>query len=210
MSRKPTKGYFVKGQFVAEGSELDQELRRQLKGETGVSKTDLKRASDEAQKLGEALLTVSDELLDKLDLPEKLRDALDDMKRLRDFEARRRQLQFIGKLMRKLDDDQLSAARATVEEQHLPSAQATMRLHEAEQWRERLIAGDEAVAEWIRAYPDTDSQQLRALVRQARKDAPSDDKTAAHNKAQGTAPRRSRSYRELFQLVQEQLEKNNE
>lgn len=210
MSRKPTKGYYVKGQFIAEGSELDLELKRQLKGDVDVSKSDLKRESEELQKLGEALLTVSDERLDKLDLPEKLREALDDMKRLRDFEARRRQMQFIGKLMRKLDDNELAAARAMVEEQHLPSAEATMRLHEAEQWRERLIANDEAVAQWMSAYPGTDSQQLRALVRQARKDAPPDDKTAAHNKAQGTAPRRSRSYRELFQLVQEQLEKNNE
>jgi len=52
MSRKPKKGYFVRGQFVAEGSELDLQLKAELKG-TDVSRTDLKKESAELQKLGE-------------------------------------------------------------------------------------------------------------------------------------------------------------
>ena len=56
MSRKPKKGYFVRGEFVAEGSELDLELKRELKGTDAASKTDLKRESAELQALGEALL----------------------------------------------------------------------------------------------------------------------------------------------------------
>jgi ribosome-associated protein len=58
MSRKPKRGYYVKGHFVAEGSELDLELKREAKGFTDVSKTDLKRESDRLQALGEALLTL--------------------------------------------------------------------------------------------------------------------------------------------------------
>ena len=72
MSRKPKKGYFVRGEFVAEGSELDLELKRELKGTDAASKTDLKRESAELQALGEALLGLRAGLFDKLDLDEKL------------------------------------------------------------------------------------------------------------------------------------------
>jgi ribosome-associated protein len=68
MSRKPKKGYFVRGQFVAEGSELDLELKRELKGTDEASRTDLKRESDELQKLGEELLGLRAALFDALPL----------------------------------------------------------------------------------------------------------------------------------------------
>ena len=202
MSRKPKKGYYVKGQFVAEGSELDLELKRELKGDVEISKTDLKRESTELQKLGEDLLTLNAGLLERLDLPGKLADALAEVRRITNFEGRRRQMQFIGKLMRQLDPEQLQAARDALAEQHRPSVEATQALHEAERWRDRLLADDEAVAEWITAYPDTDTQQLRALVRQARKDAPAPSRAAT---SQGLAPRQGRAYREIFQLVRAQL-----
>ena len=210
MSRKPTKGYYVKGQFVAEGSELDLQLKRELKGDVDVSRTDLKRESTELQKLGEALLTLRAELLQGLELPDKLLDALTEMKRITNFEGRRRQGQFIGKLMRQLPPETLDAARAAIEEQHLPNAQDTALLHTAEQWRDKLIAdkteADKALAEWMADFPDTDTQQLRALVRQARKDAAQpkelSDKASV---SQGLAPRQGRAYRELFQLLKAQL-----
>ncbi len=63
MPRKPTKGYFVRGQFVAAGSELDQELKRELKGSVDMSKTDLKKHSERLQALGEALLTLRGDLM---------------------------------------------------------------------------------------------------------------------------------------------------
>ncbi|EGI78118.1 ribosome biogenesis factor YjgA [Hylemonella gracilis] len=202
MSRKPTKGYYVKGQFVAEGSELDLELKRELKGDVDVSRTDLKRESTELQKLGEALLTLRADLLNRLDLPDKLLDALTELQRITNFEGRRRQSQFVGKLMRQLPPETLEAARAALTEQHLPSAQETALLHTAEQWREQLIADDAALARWMSDFPDTDSQQLRALVRQARKDAVPADPAAI---SQGKAPRQGRAYRELFQLLRAQL-----
>jgi ribosome-associated protein len=202
MSRKPKKGYFVRGQFVAEGSELDLELKRELKGDTEISKTDLKRESTELQKLGEELLTLRADLMAKLDLSDKLRDALNDAKRITNFEGKRRQMQFIGKLMRLLPPETIEAVRAALAEQRAPSARETALLHAAEQWRERLIADDDAVAQWINTFPGTDTQQLRALVRQARKDAVPADKAAV---SQGLAPRQGRAYREIFQLVREQL-----
>ncbi|QKO22372.1 ribosome biogenesis factor YjgA [Rhodoferax sp. BAB1] len=202
MSRKPKKGYYVKGQFVAEGSELDLELKRELRGDTDVSRTDLKRESTELQKLGESLLNLRADLRDKLNLPDKLIEALAEAKRITNFEGKRRQMQFVGKLMRQLDPAVLDAARAALVEQHMPSARETALLHTAEQWRDRLIADDEAVAAWIKDFPQTDTQQLRALVRQARKDAIPADKAAV---SQGLAPRQGRAYREVFQLVRELL-----
>ena len=202
MSRKPKKGYYVRGEFVAEGSELDLELKRELKGTNEASRTELKRESEELQKLGAELLTLRADLLNGLDLPEKLLEALLDAKRITNFEGKRRQLQFIGKLMRKLEPDTLEAARAALQAQHQGSARETLALHRAEQWRERLITQDDAIGDWLRAFPGTDGQQLRALVRQARKDAPPADKTAV---SQGLAPRHGRAYREVFQLVREQL-----
>ena len=202
MSRKPKKGYYVKGQFVAEGSELDLELKRELKGDTEISRTDLKRESTELQKLGEALLTLRADLLARLDLSDKLMDALAEAKRITNFEGKRRQMQFVGKLMRLLEPQVIEAARAALAEQHAPSARETQLLHSAELWRDRLIADDDAVAQWINNFPQTDTQQLRALVRQARKDAKPADQTAV---SQGLAPRQGRAYREVFQLVREQL-----
>jgi ribosome-associated protein len=81
------------------------------------------------------------------------------------------------------------------------STSDTLALHQAEQWRDRMVADDEAVAEWMTHHPHTDSQQLRALVRQARKD----DTTSKADVAKGLLPRQGRTYREIFQLVKTQL-----
>ena len=197
MSRKPKKGYFVRGQFVAEGSELDLELKRELKGTDEASRTDLKRESDELQKLGEELLGLRAALFDALPLGEKLVDAVTEAKRITNFEGKRRQMQFIGKLMRKLDEPTLAAVKLALTEQNSVPAAETAALHEAERWRDRLIADDDALGGWIETHPATDSQQLRALVRQARKDMKAGPA--------GEAPRQGKAYREVFQLVRAQL-----
>ena len=197
MSRKPKKGYFVRGQFVAEGSELDLEFKRELKGTSDATRTDLKRASTELQKLGEDLLTLRTDLMARLDLSEKLVDAVAEAKRITNFEGKRRQMQYIGKLMRGLDDEQLGAVHAALNEQLNGSAEDNLRLHQAESWRERMVADDEAVGEWIAQFPGTDIQQLRSLVRQARKDAVPEKP--------GEAVRHGKAYREIFQLLREQL-----
>ncbi|MFM1949700.1 MAG: hypothetical protein RL706_1721, partial [Pseudomonadota bacterium] len=203
MSRKFKKGYFVQGQFVAEGSELDLELKRELKGGSDEpSRTELKRESDELQKLGESLLILRADLMAKVDLPDKLVEAVAEAKRITNFEGKRRQMQFIGKLMRKLDEEAVEGVRAALLEQSQGSAQETLQLHLAEQWRDRLISDDSACGEWLQSFPSTDSQQLRALIRQARKDAPA---VSAATVSQGLAPRQSRAFREIFQLVRAEL-----
>ena len=197
MSRKLKKGYFVKGQFVAEGSELDLEYKRELKGTDDATRTDLKRESTELQKLGEDLLTLRVELMTRLALPEKLTEAVAEAKRISNFEGKRRQMQFIGKLMRKLEASQLDGIRTALIEQHTPSALETQTLHQAEMWRDRLVNEDDALGQWITLSPSTDSQQLRALVRQARKDAKPEKP--------GAAVRHGRAYRDIFQIVRAQL-----
>jgi ribosome-associated protein len=202
MSRKPKKGYFVRGEFVAEGSELDLQLKAEMKHFQENSKTELKRESTELQKLGEDLLTLRPALRDALGLSEKLRDALDEANRITNFEGRRRQMQYVGKLMRQLDDEEVAAVRAALDEQHKGSARESLALHEAERWRDDLIARDEALQDWLDLHPDTDSQQLRALIRQARKDRqPSQDEIS-----RGEVPRHGRAFRDIFQLVREQLQ----
>ncbi|MBW7926275.1 MAG: DUF615 domain-containing protein [Burkholderiaceae bacterium] len=204
MPRKPKKGYFVRGQFIAEGSPEDIALKAELKGGDEPSRTDLKRESAQLQKLGEALLALRADLMQALQLPEKLLEALAEAKRISNFEGRRRQMQYVGKLMRGLDEDALQAIRDALDEQRQGSAGEALALHRAEQWRDKLIARDEALQEWLRAYPDTDTQQLRALVRQARKDSPADPDAMS----KGLAPRHGRAYREIFQLVRRQLQED--
>ena len=205
MSRKPKKGYFVRGQFVAEGSELDLELKRELKGTEGTSRTDKKRESDHLQDIGVELLTLRSELAERLNtqghIPDLLRDALADARRITNFEGKRRQMQYVGKLMRKLSEESVEAIQDALNEQKMGSTRDTLALHQAEQWRDRLVADDEALAEWMAQHPQTDSQQLRALVRQARKD----DTTSKADIAKGLLPRQSRAYREIFQIVKSQL-----
>lgn len=202
MPRKPKKGYFVRGQFITEGSAEDIALKAELKGGDEPSRTDLKRESTELQKLGESLLTLRADLVQRLQLSEKLLEALAEAKRITNFEGKRRQMQFVGKLMRGLDEEALQAIRDALDEQRQGSASEALALHRAEQWREKLIANDQALQEWLAAYPETDTQQLRALIRQARKDSPPDQDAVSR----GLAPRHGRAFREIFQLVRQQLE----
>lgn len=202
MSRKPTRGYYVKGQFIAEGSELDEQFKAELRGTAGQSKTDLKRESTELQALGASLLTLSANRLDGLQLPEKLLEALTEAKRITAHEGRRRQMQLVGKLMRKLDEDTLTKVRESIASDGAGHQQEVLALHQAEQWRERLLAGDEALGAWLDEYPDSNIQHLRTLIRQARKDNPP---LTATEVSQGAAPRRSRAYRELFQVLRAQV-----
>ncbi len=189
---KAIKGYWSNGRFVK-----PEEIALEEVGPP--SKTQLKAEADEKQALGEALLTLRADLMARLDLPDKLLDAIADAKKITNFEGKRRQMQFIGKLMRPLDAEPI---REAINEQLNGSAELTLALHEAEQWRDKLIADDEALGNWLREYPDTDSQQLRALIRQARKDAKPEKP--------GEAVRHGKSYREIFQLVRQVLSQQPE
>ncbi|MDH0901047.1 DUF615 domain-containing protein [Comamonas aquatica] len=204
MSRKPKKGYYVKGVFVAEGSDRDLELKAELKGTWDATRTDLKKESDALQDLGEALLGLRPKLLERLQLPEKLVDALAEQKRLTNFEAKRRQMQFIGKLMRKLDASQVEAAKAALEEQRTGVSREQTHILVAEQWRDRLIVSDDHLGVWLDQFPATDVQQLRTLMRQVRKDDATAIAKAKEAEAKGhilPPAKKGKAYRELFQLL---------
>lgn len=157
------------------------------------SKSEQKRKSHDLQTLGLALAELSEQRLQTIEMPGPLRDAIVEFRRTRSHEGRRRQLQYVGKLMRSADEGTLreAVAAATV-----GSATDTLALHQAERWRAELIAGDDALTRWLTAHPDTDGQQLRSLVRQARRDAA------------GLAPeaRQPKSFRELFQLIRPKMQ----
>ncbi len=151
------------------------------------SKSARKREAHDQQALGEALAALSEAQLADTPMPEPLRDAIAELRRTRTHEGRRRQLQYVGKLMRQADVEPLREAVAAAK---LGRARDTLLLHEAEAWRARLVDGDDALTDWMAAHPGTDLPQLRALIRQARKDA-----------ALPPEQRHGRAWRELFQFL---------
>jgi ribosome-associated protein len=140
------------------------------------------------------LLELPDSRLKDLDIPERLRDALDAWKKTKSFEGKRRQMQFIGKVMRGVDAEPLREAVAAFQLGHARNALA---LHQAERWRAELLAESDkdALNRWVEAYPGTDLQQLRTLIRNARKDA-----------ALEPEKRSGRAYREIFQYIKQVME----
>ena len=151
------------------------------------SKTALKKQAHDLQALGEALAGLSEARLAALEMPEILRDAIEEYQRTRTHEGRRRQRQLIGKLMRQADTAALQEAVAAAE---LGQAHDALALHRTEHWRLELVAEDTALTRWLAEFPDSDAQQLRSLVRNARKDA-----------ALPPKQRHGRAWRELFQYL---------
>jgi len=153
------------------------------------SKTQRKKASHELQDLGEALVALPIERIAALPLDESLRDAVAEYQRTRSHEGRRRQMQYIGRLMRGADAEPI---RRAVLEARLGRARDALALHETERWRTELLADDEAVTRFVATHPGADVQQLRALLRNARKDA-----------ARTPEARSGRAFRELFQFIKQ-------
>jgi ribosome-associated protein len=151
------------------------------------SKTKRKQHAHQLQDLGEALVELPAGRLAATPMPETLRDAIAEYHRTRSFEGKRRQLQLIGKRMRFADETPL---REAVDAFKLGSAKDTLVLHEVERWRDELVTDDEAMTRWAHTYPKSDLQQLRSLLRAARKDA-----------AAAPEQRNGRGYRELFQFI---------
>ncbi len=152
------------------------------------SKTQQKQKSHELQTLGVAVAALSDERLASIEMNEPLRDAIVAYRKTRTHEGRRRQMQYVGKLMRNADEEVLREAVAAAT---IGTAQSALALHQAERWRAELVADDAAMTRWLQANPDSDGQQLRSLVRAARRDAA------------GVVPedRQPKSFRDLFQFI---------
>jgi len=135
---------------------------------TPISKTKRKKAMDELQDLGGALVELSQDRLKQLDLPDTLRTAIKDAKKLTNARgAQRRQLQYIGKLMREVDPEPI---QARLDAWSGVSKEETVKLHLLERWRERLLENESALGEFLNNYSDVDVQYLRTLIRNAHKE----------------------------------------
>ena len=151
-----------------------------------VSRTKKKQQVEELQKLGAALIALPAVTLDALDLPAQLLAAVRDAQRFTSHGALRRQVQFIGKIMRKIDPEPVRAAVAAITNQ---SATVRARQSRLEQWRERLIADDAALTEFASEHAGADLQAMRTLIRNARKEI-----------AESKPPR---AQRELFRVLRD-------
>jgi ribosome-associated protein len=151
-----------------------------------LSKTRIKKQMHELRDLGKELTELSKEQLAQLHIPEKLREAILEAKSINKFGAQRRQLQYIGKLMREVDRapivTKLDAWKGK-------SQQHSAHMHQLERWRTRLMESDSALTELLASHPSADAQQLRALIRNAQKEV-----------AAGKPPR---SFREIFRVLRE-------
>ena len=156
-----------------------------------VSKTQAKKASHDLQDLGEAVVALPAERLKDLALDEGLMYAIEQFKKTKTHEGRRRQMQYIGKLMLRTDPEPMQEAVAAM---NLGQAKDALTLHQSERWRAELLADDTTLTAWMQAHPQTDLQQLRSLVRSARKDA-----AAVPEKRSGKA------VRDLFKFIRAAL-----
>lgn len=155
----------------------------------GPSKSLLKRQSTALQRLGESLIDLTPAELDELDLPEKLRDAVDIAKRITSNGGLYRQKQFIGKLMRKIDSEPI---RLALEAKKLAHRTQAMRLKRVEDWRERMLTETSALNDFVAEYPEADSKQLQRLIARAH-----------HERDHHQPPAASR---ELFKLLRDLME----
>ena len=166
---------------MAEDSAQDKEQDR-------PSKTQTKKRMHELQALGERLVELNPEQLWSIGLPEDLLDAVLEARRTGGRESRRRQLQYVGRLMRDVDPEPIREKLAVWDG---VSREHTARVHLVERWRERLIEDEAALGELAAAHPGADTQHLRNLIRNARAERDS-----------GKPPK---SFRELFRALREVL-----
>ena len=131
------------------------------------SKTQRKKQMHALQELGEQLVGLNRDQLARLGLPDQLHEAVDVAHRITSHEARRRHMQYLGKLMRQVDADAVRAALDLVSGE---SRAAVSLMHRAETWRGRLLDDDQALTTWIAEHPEADAQWLRSAIRSARRE----------------------------------------
>ena len=149
-----------------------------------VSKSEIKRDAEDLKQLGEKLVNLTKANLTKVPLDDNLKDAIELAQRLQK-EARRRQLQYIGKLLRSIDAEPIREALEKIENKH--NQQQAM-LHKLEILRDELVAkGDAVLTDLLNEHPSADRQQLRNLIRAAQKEK-------EQNKP-------SKAYREIYQIL---------
>ena len=153
------------------------------------SKSELKRQSNELQKLGETLIEAPRDRVKRVPMPDEVKDAILMCQTITNHEGRRRQLQFVGKLMRTLDEEEVAVIQRTIESWKGTSKAEAAALHALERRREKLLADDKALTQLLEEHPQLDVQHLRTLIRNARKEQ-------AENKP-------PKAYREIFQILKD-------
>lgn len=158
------------------------------------SKSELKRQMTALQKMGQELVDSARDRVKRVPMPEDVRDAILECQTITNHEGRRRQMQFVGKKMRTLDEAEVALIQKTIDSWKGASKSETAAMHSLERKREKLLAKDEALTELMAENPELDVQHLRTLIRNARKEQ-------AENKP-------PKAYREIFQILKEIQAKN--
>jgi ribosome-associated protein len=171
-----------RGSVGFQSSEFEQEYER-------PSKSEMKRQSDALQQLGLELVEQPRDRVKRVPMPEDVRDAILECQNIKNHEGRRRQLQFVGKKMRTLTEEEVAVIRRTIEGWKGASKADTAALHALERRREKLLADDQALTELLNRHPEVDVQHMRTLIRNARKEQ-------AENKP-------PKAYREIFQILKQ-------
>jgi ribosome-associated protein len=156
---------------------------------SGPSKSQVKREVEALQALGETLVKLPDAQFKRIELPENLRAAVAECRRITQNGALRRQKQYIGKLMRGIDP---APIQAQLDVFNGVSAAENAKFHQAEKWRDKLIADNEALTLFLNAHPDADVTHLRQLIRNARDEA-----------ARSKPPK---AFREIFRVIREAMQ----
>jgi ribosome-associated protein len=165
-----------------QSNEFEQEYER-------PSKSQLKREMTALQKLGEELVAEPKERVKRVPMPEDVRDAILECQTIKDHEGRRRQIQYVGKKMRTLEEDEIAAIQKVLDSWKGASKSETAALHALERRREKLLSDDSALTDLRAEHPEIDVQHLRTLIRNARKEQ-------AENKP-------PKAYREIFQILKQ-------
>jgi len=171
-----------RGSCGFQSNEFEQEYDR-------PSKSQLKREMTALQDLGQELVEQPKDRVKRVPMPEDVRDAILECQQIKDHEGRRRQMQYVGKKMRTLEEDELAAIRKMLDSWKGASKAETAAMHALERRREKLLASDDALTELLARHPEVDVQQLRTLIRNARKEQ-------AENKP-------PKAYREIFQILKQ-------
>lgn len=171
-----------RGSVGFQSNEFEQEYER-------PSKSELKRQSNELQKLGEQLVDAPRDRVKRVPMPEDVREVILETQTITNHEGRRRALQFVGKKMRSLSEDEVAVIQRTIDSWKGASKAETAALHALERRREKLLADDKALTALLEEYPHLDAQQLRTLIRNARKEQ-------LENKP-------PKAYREIFQILKD-------
>ena len=149
-----------------------------------ISKTQLKKQSQDVINFGKEIAQLSQDQLKKLGLPQDIVDAISEYKKIKSLSAKKRQLLFIGRLMRAINLDKAHTQYDVIKNH---SQQAHQLFHLAEQWRDKLILTPDSMTDFINQYPKTDVQQLRSILQ-----------NAITEKENNSAPKSSRS---LFKII---------